>query len=103
MNKLFILPIIAQVSSPSFEELSLNFMGVRTQSTEEWNDHFDWKGVAERLSLPQFANLKRVCVDWPLFRDMQASDVESFFATGPFSAVTRRGLLQLKVVRQQLR
>ena len=101
MNRVFVPPILDQVSSPSFEVLSLCFLGVGSP-VDEWDIHFDWKGVAERLSRPQFSNLKRVYVEWPLSTHFQASDVESFFAHGPFSPITKRGLVQLKLylVRQ---
>jgi hypothetical protein len=101
-NWLFILPILAQVSSPSFEELCLYFIVVDSHSSDEWNDCFDWKGVAECLLRPQFANLKRVCIEWPLSHDTQSSDVELFLEAGPFSPITRRGLVQLKLVHKQL-
>lgn len=59
----------------------------------------DWKALADLLLQPQFANLKRVCVEWVLSYGSKRSDVEAFFAEGPFSAVTRRGLVQLKCTR----
>jgi hypothetical protein len=96
MNRVFVPQILDQVSSPSFEVLSLRFLGVGS-AVDEWNIHFDWKGVAERLSQPQFANLRRVYVEWPLSSHFQASDVELFFANGPFSPITKRGLIQLKL------
>jgi hypothetical protein len=96
MNRVFVPPILDQVSSPSFEVLSLCFLGV-SSPVDEWEIHFDWKGVAERLSQPRFANLKRVYVEWPLSSHFQASDVKSFFANGPFSSITERGLVQLKL------
>ncbi|KIM86224.1 hypothetical protein PILCRDRAFT_319687 [Piloderma croceum F 1598] len=64
MNRVFVPPILDQVSSPSFEVLSLCFLGVDSP-VDEWNIHFDWKGVAERLSQPQFVNLKRFTLSGP--------------------------------------
>ena len=95
---MFILPILVQVPSPSFEELTFNFVGVDSDSTDDWNSQLDWKGVAERLSRPQFVNLKRVCIEWPLSHHIEQSDVEWLLETGPFSPITRRGLVQLKLV-----
>lgn len=66
MNRLSVLPILAQVSSPLFEELSLDIAGIDTNSLDDWKDQFDWKSVAKILSQPQFANLKRICVEWAL-------------------------------------
>lgn len=100
-NRLLILPILTQVSSSSFEELTLNIVRVTSSAADDWNVHFDWGGVAEWLMRPQFASLKRVCIEWPLTSSMQSSDVESFLEIGPFSPITRRGLVQLKMVRTQ--
>jgi len=94
-DQVFVPSILEQVSSPLFELLSLRFKKVYLP-VNEWNAYFDWKKVADILLQPQFANLKRVYIEWPLSPHLRESDVESFFANGPFSPITERGLVQLE-------
>lgn len=93
-NRFFVPRILEQVCSPSFEALSLRFLCV--DIVDKWDDDFDWEGVADTLSQPQFANLKRVYVEWSISGRTQRSQVESFFANGPFSSIMKRGLVQMK-------
>jgi hypothetical protein len=93
MDPRYILAIIAQVSSPSLQELLFEF-----PVTDGYNVEcvFDWQGVADLLSRPQFANLKRVGVKWRLCPGSHRSDVEALFAEGPFAPITRRSWLKLE-------
>ena len=96
MNRVCVPTILDQVSSPFIEVLSVSFCFADVGARTNWPAYFDWEGVTERLLSPQFASLKRVEVEWPMSNYFQAADVESFFANGPFSPITERGLLRLK-------
>lgn len=83
-QKRLILLILAQVTSPSIEELSFE---INTNATR-WNleAYFDWSDVADMLLYSQFRNLKRVRIKCPLSHVMHA---ESFFTEGPLSLITK--------------
>jgi len=86
----FMLRILNRVSSSCIEEVSF---GVEEVGTDEAADTIDWSAIADALLRPQFINLKRVRIEWPILR---APFAKKYFAEGPFSSMTRRGLVQLK-------
>jgi len=94
----FRMDIISQIASHKLEEIVLDLS--TSNSKSYWMDTFDWAGIADILTGPQFANLRQLLIDCR-FRAGSFSmerridtETERSISSGALSDLHRRGILQ---------
>jgi len=94
----FRMDIISQIASHKLEEIILDLSASNSKSY--WTVTFDWAGMADILTGPQFANLRQLLIDCRFRADSFSmerlidTETERSISTGALSDLHRRGILQ---------
>jgi len=88
--------LLSRVASARVEHVVLTFK--YTTFVNFWMDFFDWEGVAEQLTRPEFSNLRSLTIQSGPWRQSRADALgaENLLREGPLSLFHSRGILEFK-------